>query len=154
MSVLFAALLVTAPPSSGFASSSNEVELRPYHEINQQLREFLQREALARTETDRAAAVRQLANLYLELKQDPRLDSAPTLQQYKAKLWSRLRKIKDALERQIAREQATTSRGRRGGALGRQQLAMKQANGASETFAAQMALVSYSMGGPAQLLAS
>lgn len=146
--LLMALALCAAVPAD--ASPAAE---RPFHEISGQLRDLMRREALARTDAERVAAVYALAELYLELKRDGRLEGSATLQQYKAKVWSRLTKVKKEIVRQQQRRQALANRGRTQAEIRVEQESRGQADQASEILAAQLALVSYSMGGPASLFA-
>jgi len=152
MSTLFLTCVLSVSIGQVSTTQSNDlVEPRAYHEISKDMRDLMKRESLAKTDEERATAIRALADLYLEVKRDPRLDDAPTLAQYKAKLWSRLTRIKKNLERQIARENDNS--GRDQNEIDAQQAELQQAQGAGESLAAQMTLVSYSMGGPAKVFA-
>ncbi len=149
MSTFLFTLVITVLPTDAPASAADSVATRPYHEISRDMRELMKRESLADSDADRYEAVRRLAELYLEVKRDPRLSNAPTLQQYKAKLWSRLLRIKKDVERQLARDKAKKnhSQPESDEALLRNQEVQRT----SESLAAQMSLVSNSMGGPGKL---
>jgi hypothetical protein len=129
---------------------------RRYHEISRDIQDAMRRDAFGKSVEERAPAIREMAALYTELRLDPRLESSDTLQQYKTKLWSRLTRVKRDLERQMQRQAKAAGSNTPsplnvpGGGLSSAEVA----DGASETLAAQLALVSYSMGGPAQVLSA
>lgn len=139
-------LLVAAVVGSEQAAAANEdAEVRRYAEINDSMRNALRAEATAEDLGQRAVAVRQLTALYREILQDPRLETSDTLKSYKAKIWSRLTRIKADLQRTIDRNESEQ----------RQQgpeidaVALKQA---TQSLAAQMSLMNYTLGGPANVL--
>lgn len=151
-SLVFVVLLTCAPVREDSAPLvSSEVPFtapRAYHEINRDLRDAMKRESLAESKAQRSDAIYDLVDLYGELKHDPRLETAPTLQQYKAKLWSRLVRVKNDLRREIARAQTDdTDRGQL------PQASRVDADAAAAGLASQLAFVSYSLGGPGQVLA-
>lgn len=77
--------------------------LRHYHEISRELSQTLRRQATAQTNSERAAAIYSLTVLYDELKRDPRLTESETLTSYKNRLWGRLMKVKNDLQREFNR---------------------------------------------------
>ena len=122
-------------------------QLRPYHAINKDIRNWLRREATAKAKTDRAAAVFELTELYQELRKDPRLKDSDTLTEYKNKLWGRLTRVKKDIQREMA--QAARKR------PPKDATPSPQATGTDETASSvgdSLMLVGYSTGGPAQLL--
>jgi hypothetical protein len=157
MSALLVVLALSAAPIASSANSEQsagaQAEPRAYHELSNDLYDFMKREALAQSHAERAAAIREMAVLYRELARDPRLVTSDTLKEYKAKLWSRLIRVKKDLEQQIAREKKQAERDGTAGKAQLSELAAQSADEASQGLAAQMALVSYSMGGPARVLA-
>lgn len=132
-------------------------EPKGYHEYSQEMRDALRREATAESPGRRAAAIRELAAIYTELTEDPRLATSDTLTQMKNKLWSRLTSVKRDLERQIAREAKDEARpapiGRNYASPGETDQA-DQAGEAAEALAAQLARMAYSLDGPASLAAT
>ncbi len=157
MSTLIIALILSASPGEAADSqtqpANNAEEPRAYHEIDNDIRDAMKREALAKSMSQRGEAVRDLAALFVELKHDPRLELSPTLTQYKTRLWSRLTSVKKKLEQQIAREKRLADRDRSPDDIAAEQAAIEQADQAAESLAEQLTLISYSMGGPGQLFA-
>ena len=153
MSSLAIAVVLLAAPGNDTAQVEQAkivAEPRPYHEISEDITDLIRREATAKTDAARIAAIEEMSVLYRELKRDPRLEEAPTLQRYKIKLWSRLSKIKNDLKREIARERKRAALRREEPIAGNQQEVYEEAG---RSLATQMALASYSLGGPAQILA-
>lgn len=148
--LLLAACLIAASP--GGSLSDGSVEPRRYHEINDDLRELIRAYARAESPAAQSAVIHEMCVLYVELKRDPRLASSDTLQEYKAKLWSRLVRIQTELERQLAREQRQPGRPADGGAAAVQpsDTADVQASG---SLAGSLSLLGGVLGGPADLLA-
>ena len=127
---------------------------RAYHEIRRDLDQLLRDEASAKDHAQRSEAVHAIAALYGELVRDPRLATSPTLQQYKARLWRRLVDVKEDIERRQAQRERLRER-----SMPREQLVqLREAEAAAEresqALADQLALVGYSLGGPAQVFAS
>jgi len=151
-SLLLVAVLMTAPGEN--ASQSGQAkqisEPRPFHEISEDINDLIKREATAKTDSARVAAIEEMSVVYRELKRDPRLSESPTLQRYKIKLWSRLSKIKRDLEREIARQERRAALRRDEPIPDMQQVVYEQAG---QSLATQMALASYSLGGPAEIVA-
>lgn len=148
-SFFIAVVLLSAPVNESSQVDPIAQDLRPYHEISEDITDLIRREATAKTDAARIAAIEEMTSLYSELKHDPRLADAPTLFRYKTKLWSRLSKINKDLKREIAREKKRAAL-RREAPVTEQQQIYEQAG---QSLAAQMALASYSMGGPAEILA-
>ncbi|MCH5377314.1 MAG: hypothetical protein JJ992_25410 [Planctomycetes bacterium] len=101
--LLSAALPADADSSAsiGRADDSAAAAPRRYHEINNDIRDALRAEAHARTQDERAAAIKKMCELHDELAHDPRLQLSGTLKSYKAKLWSRMTRVKKDLERHL-----------------------------------------------------
>jgi hypothetical protein len=119
MAYLLVALTLSAPPASSpskspQAKSPQDGQLRGYHQLNDDLRDWMRREARAETRAERATAIRALCALHGELAADPRRPTSPTLQRYRAKLWKRLTAIKQELNREIARQERRSASGRGG----------------------------------------
>ena len=148
-SLLIATVLLSAPIDDSAAKEA-QPRVRPYHEISEEITDLIRREATAKTDATRIAAIQEMTAVYQELRRDPRLADAPTLKKYKIRLWSRLSKIKKDLEREIAREKKRAALRREPRVVDAQQQAYEHAG---QSLATQMALASYSIGGPAEILA-
>jgi len=68
------------------------------------MRGLLQLEARAASKSERAQAAYELAYLFVRIQLDPRLASSPTLAEYQTRLRGRLRRIKQDVERDLARD--------------------------------------------------
>jgi len=133
------------------AAAPGDVDTRAYHLISADIKEVMRAEALAKSQKERATAIHRMSVLYRELVHDPRLSTAPTLQSYKARLWSRLVRVKKKLQLKVAREQRAA--GKPSNAAPDAVDPQMQVAKASQDFAEHMALVSYTMGGPVSVLA-
>ena len=111
MIVAFGAMWAATPHGGTPASSDTAASLRQFHDIHAEMRALLRAEAAAKTPDQRGAAIQRMAALYREITEDPRLATSDTLKKYKAKLWSRLTRIKKDLEHQLQREAKTGKRG-------------------------------------------
>ena len=118
---------------------------RKFHEINQDIRDAIRKEARAENPRQREYAIRQMAALYRELAEDPRVETSDTLKSYKAKVWSRLTRIRDELKKRQKREQRLNKTK----VSQEEQLVLQKA---SESLAEQVSLMNYSLGGPSQVL--
>jgi hypothetical protein len=119
-------------------------DARPFHELHQAMNTALRREAVAKNLAERGAAVRELCALHREVVADARFAKSGTLQEYRAKIWSRLVHTKTELRQQIARET-----GRAPAAAEAEEAALL----AADSLAASLSLANYSVGGPGYLLA-
>ena len=99
---LLSVVVMSDMPASDAADRS-QAQLRPFHEIERELRETMLRESQAKNVAARVGAIVDLTLLYRDLVQDMRLETSDTLKGYKAKLWSRLKRIERELERELAR---------------------------------------------------
>ena len=119
---------------------------RRYHEIERDLNAALRRESSAKELSERAAAVRELAVLFTEVRRDSRTAVSPVMQEYRAKLRARLVNVQTRLKKEIARTQP---------AARRDALADPVPDDAQRELAAQVAaqvsLAHYSLGGPGRL---
>lgn len=153
MSTLVIATVLLAAPGESVSQAGpakQDSQPRPFHEISEEINDLIKREATAKTDSVRIAAIEEMTVVYRELKRDPRLAESPTLKRYKIKVWSRLSKIKNDLEREIARKERRAALRRDVPASDNQQDVYEQAG---QSLATQMALAGYSLGGPAQILA-
>jgi hypothetical protein len=119
---------------------------RRYHEINDDIRAALRAEVQAETQEERAAAIKKMCELHDELAHDPRLELSGTLKSYKAKLWSRMTRVKKDLERQLPDPPAAS-----GPAFGgRDVAAMAEV---TSSMADQIGYLNSTMGGPSYVFA-
>ncbi len=140
-------LVMAAADSGSTAADAPAVALRRYHEIERDMTEALRSEVRAPTPAARAEAVRRMCELYRELAADSRLETSDELKSYKAKLWSRMTRVKRELEQRVAR-QAGEARGRAPSEAESQAI-----QDAAASLAAQMSYSNYTLGGPAYVLA-
>ena len=148
MSTLMLALVVAVTSADGVnaAGSSPAVAPRRYHEIERDISDALRSEARAQEPQAQAEAVRKMCILYRELAIDPRLATSDELKSYKAKVWSRLTRIKRELEQRVARQSGNRS-GR-----GPSEAESQAIQDAATSLAAQMSYSNYTLGGPAYVL--
>ena len=139
--LLSLSILLSAPVSDGTTASESQAA-RAFHEINHDMRLLLKQQATAESTDQQARAIRQLVALYGEICQHPKLAGSDTLKSYRIKLRSRLLRIQQELQRDIARAE------KRGGASGG-----SLADAATRAVADQLALVGYSLGGPGKVFA-
>ena len=138
-------LLVLVAVGSEQSAAEERPDPRRFAEISEDMRTVLRAEATAKTQTQRGAAVRQLAKLYREILQDPRLETSDTLKSYKSKIWSRLTRIKSDLQREIDRDKKQ----RENDGTEIDEVALKQA---TQSLAAQMELDELHIGRTRQCL--
>lgn len=141
MSSLVCLLIATALSADAASAAPPAAPSRRYTEIAQDVREALRAESRAETPEQQSAAVRHMAEIYREILADPRLPQSDLLRGHKARLWSRMTRIKQDLQRQQQRETAARAK-----AEDPQQLAALEQ--AAESLSEQMSLISDTMGGP------
>jgi hypothetical protein len=134
--VLLAGIALAGEPSANAVSDVSHPRL--YREINHDLREALRAEALATSPGERSEAVHRMAEIYREILADPRLPHSEALKGYRTRLWSRMTRVKQALEREARRQSSSMD--------SEQQAAIEQA---AQDLAEQMSLMNYTLGGPA-----
>lgn len=159
--LLFLTALAVAGQGSGasnsrFADDASIVrsrggtDTRGFHEFQAGISELLKREARAKDDAARAAAIRGMCQLHSQIVSDARYSTSDTLKQYRSRLWSRLTKIKTELKQQLARDQSNAQ------ALDNVAL-LEQADAASvaaaDSLATSLSLMGQTQGGPGQLLA-
>jgi hypothetical protein len=127
-------------------------EPRPYHDFHSQISELLKREAQAKEPSARSTAIRQICSLHGEIVRDPRFSTSDKLKEYRARLWSRLKKVQADLKRELARSADKSDKQALEDA---QVLESADANSiaAADSLAASLALLDQSQGGPGYLLA-
>lgn len=134
----------------GGAQDSGGQAQRGIHEFPQRISELLKREASAKDNAARAAAVCSMCELHGQIVRDPRYSTSDALKEYRGRLWSRLTKIKAELKQQLARNKAAKST--------LDNLALLEAADSASVFAADslassLAILDQTQGGPGQLLA-
>jgi hypothetical protein len=137
------------PRQANQGREAPQPSLPSYMDYSRRISQALRREATAKTGAERAVAVSELCQLFRQIVRDPRYVTSPTLQGHKAVLSARLRRIRDDLQRQMARQRPTArSRGQAGtsDALDDEAISL----GVSET----VELAHQSLGGPPVLLGS
>ncbi len=134
-----ALLLAAESPAQAGAT-----QLRPLAQIEREMSAALKQEASAKPGGDRAAAIRSLCNLHASMVSDERHGTSDTLKTYRAKIWSRLTRVKQDLRRELAREQGKPAAGGDAEA----QMRMPAAS-----LASALALADFSSGAPTGLLA-
>ncbi|HJN10715.1 MAG TPA: hypothetical protein QF564_18660 [Pirellulaceae bacterium] len=148
--VLLILAAIGVDETSQQASTSQPAETRKFHEINADLRALFRREVQATSDADRATAIFEMTELYQEIRRDPRLDNSDTLTTYKAKLWSRLTRIKADINKHISRAQ------RRRGPVKQALPELSERDLADASLAAastsgHLAMAGSAMGGPASV---
>ena len=139
-------LLLAATPGS---------EPRPFHEIDRELTIALRQESVAKSLTERGAAVRTIAGLFTELDRDPRLLTSPTLQEHRARARGRLVNVQKTLLRDIAKAEKQSKRGRSKTLVSHADSVLLAASADAEqrelaaALAAEVSLAGYATGGPA-----
>lgn len=150
LSTLLIAIVLAAAPAEGKSTDADQP--RRFNEIQKDVRTAI-RGAMSKDRAKRAAGVRQMTVLYREIMLDPRLETSPTLKQYKTQLWSRMTTVKNTLQREIAREKRIAEKQARKQPQDQVDLQAQQIDQTSQSLADQMVLISYSLGGPGQMLA-
>lgn len=78
--------------------------LVPFHEFQRQISDLLKREAQAKTSAARAPVIRALCDLHSQIVHDERYTTSDVLKEYRARLWSRLNKVKAEIKQDLARD--------------------------------------------------
>jgi hypothetical protein len=97
--LVFALVALAEVPNSQAAAAPR----RPLFEINRQISSLFQRDALATSDQQRAQAAYEMTELYRQILDDPRFVSSPALQEYRARLWSRLTRIRKDVQADLRR---------------------------------------------------
>ena len=79
-------------------------DARSFQAIHDDIRAAMKIESTSRSEVDRAAAIVKLTVLHREIMLHPRYEDSDTLKEYRAKVWSRLTRVKKELKRQADRQ--------------------------------------------------
>ncbi|TVS13281.1 MAG: hypothetical protein EA424_21675 [Planctomycetaceae bacterium] len=109
-------------------------------DIDRSMREAIRADAAAQTDLERLEAVRQMAEIYLEILADPRMATSDTLKSNRARLWSRMTRIKRDTQRRLQREQ------RQAAQQSKNESPMVEL--ATRSLSDQITLMTYSTGGP------
>ncbi len=144
MSVLILALVLGGEPGRSDKSIEGAPQ-RPYHVINAEMRKSVRQVATAKKSADRVQAIHSLARLHGEILKDARYSTSDTLKSYRAKIWSRLTRVKRKLVLEIEREQAKKPFAND---------VYTETQRASDALVSHLALVGQTMGGPAQVFNS
>jgi hypothetical protein len=159
LGLLLAIALGTEPGATGAKFSDRTAIVRgdsnspqrPLHEIQNQLSELLKREAVAKDAAARAAAIRALCQLHGEILHDERYATSDKLKEYRARLWSRLTKIKGELKQQLAKGGKANKEALE--AVAALESADPAAVAAADSLASSLSLLDQTQGGPGNLLA-
>src|SRR5262245_57401389 len=112
MSAVLLAVALIGQSGSQFQDSSSVIRSRApaaergFLDYQRELSALFQREAVAKDNAARAAAVRSLCALHAKLVGDSRYATSDTLKEYRARIWSRLTKVKTELKREFGRDAA------------------------------------------------
>ena len=136
-----AAASADRPAVGSVATGERSATLRRLSEIDKEVAAAMREQARAETKAERAAAIRELTRLYVEIKNDPRLENSDILKACKARLWSRLTRVQKDLRRELDRAAKAAARDPAAAELH----AIREA---SDSLASQMSLTNYSLGGP------
>ena len=160
-SLLITALALVTPPadvgttaracSSPAGTESQAVPSTPY-ELRRAVRAAMRNEALAKTQAQRADAIRELVNVFGGLRQDTQMAESDRIRLANT-IRIRLQRIKKQLQQQMAREKrlATRKGGRSEDEL--DELVSLASRQRLAAMSVPLGLVSQSMGGPAALFA-
>ena len=132
----------SAPPPPAVAE-------RGFLDYQRELSDLLKKEATAKDNAARGAAIRGLCSLHGKLVGDSRYSTSDTLKEYRARLWSRLTKIKGDLKREFGRDAGAKQTLEDAAAL---EAADALSAIAADSLAASLSLAGQSQGGPGYLL--
>jgi hypothetical protein len=105
-------VLLVCSTVAGFEADSTTktaAQPRPYIEISRELTRLMKAESAAESAEQREPFVIEMTKLYQELSADPRLETSDTLQGYRTRLWSRLRRIKDRSQKDVRQTKSNGS---------------------------------------------
>jgi hypothetical protein len=125
---------------------------RPFHEINAQITDLFKREAQPADRSSRAAAIYELCELHGQIVSDARYATSDKLKEYRARIWSRLKKVESELKAQLAHSPEAADKHALANAAA---LAAADAVSvaAADSLATSLALLDQAQGGPGVLLA-
>ena len=153
----FCAAILAAEPAAARPVAARAMEptrvgseARPFHEILAEITELLRSEAATADQGEHYQIVQRMCALHREIVGDSRYASSDTLAAYRAKLWSRLRRVQADLKRELAKEEPR--RGRHS-TEPRAASADPESLVAAESLSESLALLGQSQGGPGYLVA-
>lgn len=127
-------------------------EPRGFHEFHAEISSLLKQEAAAKSPAEQAAAVRSMCRLHSEIVRDERYAASDKLKEYRAKLWSRLKKVQSEMKQRLARSADPADK-----QAADQAAALAAADAttlaAADSLAASLAILDDAQGSPAMLLA-
>jgi hypothetical protein len=133
------------------AATNPKAEPRSFHAIQAEISDLLKREAKAgQDDTARAALVCRMCELHGEIVADERYAKSDTLQEYRVRLWSRLRRVQTDIKRQLAK---SADKGDQPIAASQEQPVDPAAVVAGDSLAATLDLLDQAQGGPGYLMA-
>lgn len=152
VTLAFCAAVLAAEPAVARPADTASVgsDSRPFHEIHAEITDLLRSEAAAANPGEQYRFVRRMCALHGEIVGDPRYAASDTLAAYRAKLWSRLRRVQADLKRELAQDEPRRSRQPAGAAAAS---ADPQSLIAAESLSESLALLGESQGGPGFLVA-
>jgi hypothetical protein len=125
------------------AEAASDDQPRPLAQIERDVSAALKQEATAKNQAARAAAVQALCDLHATIVSDERHATSDTLKSYRARLWSRLTRVKRELYNEAARQTGHQS----------DQQVESQMRMPAASMASALVLADISGGGPTGLLA-
>lgn len=148
---LFCLATIAADPAAT-SSATAASEPRPFHAIQSEISDLLKREAqVGKDVAKRTEVVRRMCELHGEIVADERYAQSETLQEYRVRLWSRLRRVQTDLKQQLAKSAAKS--GEKPVVPNQEQPLDPEAVLAAESLAATLDLLDQSQGGPGYLIA-
>jgi hypothetical protein len=155
--ILLAVVLVG---QSSFQDSSSIVRSRPaspakpatdrgFLDYQRELSGLFRGEAAAKDNAAKAKAIRNLCALHARIVSDSRYATSDTLKEYRARIWSRLTKVKADLKREFGRDAAAQAALEESAAL---EAADAASAAAADSLAASLSLAGQTQGGPGYLL--
>lgn len=127
--------------TAGSQGISAPAEIREVVAIRREVSDLLKTESAAKAEAERARQVRRMSEVYLEVVGDERTIVNPVLQQQKAKLHTRLIRIRDELKRRRSSDQRDLR--------SRESEQDREQRELAGSFAAHLQLASQTLGGSA-----
>ena len=141
----------TARSSDGSTSGTQPAASeRAFHEFHQEIGDLLKRESQTKDQAARAAAVRAMCSLHVEIVHDSRYSNSDVLKEYRGRLWSRLTKVKSELKQQLGRNKSNKE--------SLENLAMLESAdsasiAAAESLATSLSMLDQVQSGPGQIMA-
>ena len=133
------------------AAAADDSDARPYHTIHGEISDLLKREAQAKNLAARAPVIRQMCALHREILKDDRYSTSDTLEEYRLRLWSRLRRVQTDLKQQLARSGDRDDK-QAAADLATLAAADPESLAAADALAGSLSLMDQSQGGPSYAL--